>query len=285
MSKIAVLVDSTAYVSEELKNNKNLRLVYLSVTINNIVKKEIEEISLDEYKFYLQEENGEFPTTSQPAIGDVVLTLEELKSNGYEEVIAIALSSGISGTCSSYSIAESMVEGIKVYPFDSEVSAQAEEFYVKKALEMISKGATSSEIISTLNEVKKVSQAYFIVDDLNHLQKGGRLSSTHALIGGLLQIKPVLHFQDKIIVPYQKIRTYKKAIAAIYSLFDKFYKDHKGKNINICIIHTLAEDKANEAEEYIRSKYPDVKIEKGIIGPVIATHLGLGAIGVGWTIL
>ncbi|MDO4813919.1 MAG: DegV family protein [Gemella sp.] len=285
MSKIAVLVDSTAYVGQELKSNNNLRIVYLSVTVNNITKKEVEEISLDEYKVYLEGNDGDFPTTSQPAIGDVVLALEDLKAQGYTDVIAIALSSGISGTFSSYSIADSMVDGINVHPFDSEVSAQAEEFYVKKALEMISNGSTTDEILTALTEMKKVSKAYFIVDDLSHLQRGGRLSSAQALIGGLLQIKPVLHFQDTKIVPYQKIRTYKKAIAATYDLFDEFYQEHKGENINLCIIHTFADDKAKEVEEYLKAKYPDVKIEQGIIGPVIATHLGLGAIAIGWTIL
>lgn len=285
MRKIAVLVDSTAYMSDELKGNKNLRTVYLSVTTSEFTKREVADINLEQYKKYLTAENEVFPTTSQPAIGEVVAVMENLKEEGYTDVIAIALSSGISGTFSSYSVASLMVPGINVHSFDSEVSCQAETFYVIKALELIEQGSTPENIIEQLKEMKKVSKAYFIVDDLSHLQRGGRLNGAQALIGNLLQVKPILHFDDKVIVPYQKIRTYKKAVGKIYELFDEFYKQNKGKNIHVCVLHTLANDKAEDMMKLLKEKYPDVTVSEGPIGPVIATHLGLGAIALGWTIL
>lgn len=285
MKNIAILVDSTAYMTDELRKNKNLKIVYLSTIINNISKKELLEIDLEEYSKYLCSESEYFPTTSQPVIGEVVEALEELKKEGYTDIIAIGLSSGISGTYSSYSVASLMVSGINVYPFDSEISCQAETFYVKKALKLINEGFSARDIIIELEEMKKYSKAYFIVDDLSHLQRGGRLNGAQALIGNLLQVKPILHVENKIIVPYMKIRTYKKAILKIYELFDEFYENNKDKNINVCIIHTKAYDKADEIEQYLLEKYPTIKIEKGLIGPVIATHLGLGALALGWTVL
>lgn len=285
MEKIAVLVDSTSYMSDELKENKNLKIVYLSATINNSTRKELIDITLDEYKEYLTDDNNTFPTTSQPSIGEVVATLEKLKEEGYTDVIAIALSSGISGTFSSYSVASLMVPDIVVHSFDSEVSCQAETFYVIKALELIKQGKSSNEIIDALNDMKKYSKAYFVVDDLTHLHRGGRLNGAQALIGNLLQVKPILHFEDKIIVPYQKIRTYKKAVARILELFDEFYAENKGKNINVCVIHVEADDRAAELKEYFETNYSDIKVTTGVIGPVIATHLGLGSVAIGWTIL
>lgn len=285
MKNIAVLVDSTAYVSEELLNeNKNLKIVYLSTIIDNVAKKELIEITTDEYSKYLNTNYEGFPTTSQPAVGEVVEILEELKQEGYTDVIAIALSSGISGTFSSYSTASDMVDDIKLHLFDSEVSCQAEAFYVKKALQLINDNCEPEKIIEYLENMKKFSKAYFIVDDLIHLQRGGRLNGAQAIIGNLLQVKPVLHIEDKKIVPFMKIRTYKKAITKIYELFDEFYSQNKEKNINVCIIYTSGFDKTGEIEEHFKNNYPNVKLEKGLIGPVITTHLGLGAVAVGWTI-
>lgn len=285
MKKIAILVDSTAYLTEEFKERKNLRTVYLTTTVAGTTRRELIDITLDEYQKYLTAENEHFPTTSQPPIGEVVNALEKFKEEGYTDVIAIALSSGISGTYSSYNTTALMVPGINVHSFDSEVSCQAEGFYVVKTAKLIEDGKTPKEIISALNEMKKLSKALFIVDDLSHLQRGGRLSQAQALVGNLLQVKPILHFDNKVIVPYQKIRTYKKAINKIYELFEEFYSENKDKNVHVCIIHTKADDKAEEMEDYIKENYPSVTILKGEIGPVIATHLGLGAIALGWTVL
>ena len=284
MGKIAILVDSTVYLTEEVKKELNITTVYLNTVIENAVYKELIDMPMEKYIPYL--ENSEvLPTTSQPAIGEVVATLEKLCDEGYTDVIAIALSSGISGTFSSYSVADLMVDGIKVYPFDSEVSCQAEGFYAIKAAKLVLEGKTPEEIIKALNEMKKVSKAYFLVDDLSHLQRGGRLSAGQALVGNLLQVKPVLHFEDKVIVPFQKIRTYKKAISRIQELFDEFYNEHRGENIHACVLNVASYEKAQELESYIKENYPDVNVFIGDIGPVIATHLGLGSIALGWTIM
>lgn len=285
MRKIAILVDSTAYLSDELKEKENLKVVYLSTIIGNSSKKELIEVDFPAYSDYLSDDKETLPTTSQPAIGEVVSALEELQSLGYTDVVAIALSSGISGTFTSYSVASLMVPNIKVHPFDSEVSCQAEGFYVKKALKLIEQDENPEIIVNKLEEMKKLSKAYFVVDDLSHLQRGGRLTGAQALIGNLLQVKPILHFDNKVIVPYMKIRTYKKAISKIYELFNEFYINNSSSDIYVCVIHVEADDKASDILEYLNKEYPNINIEKGCIGPVIATHLGVGAVAIGWTVM
>ncbi|MDU3925181.1 MAG: DegV family protein, partial [Staphylococcus aureus] len=253
--------------------------------IDNNSYKEVIDMPLDKYHEYLKNPNNSFPTTSQPAIGEVVSCLEKLKEEGYTDVIAIALSSGISGTFTSYSVAGLMVEGLNVHPFDSEVSCRPEGYYAIKAAKLIKEGKNSKEIISALNEMKKVSHAYFMADDLSHLQRSGRLSGAQAVVGSLLQVKPLLHFDNKVIVPFQKIRTYKKVVARIYELFDEFYKQHEDEHITICVLHVDALDKAEEIKKYIEENYSNVTVEIDGISPVISTHLGIGAVGFGWTIL
>ena len=285
MEKIAIVMDSTAYLSDELTKELNIRTVYLNIVIDGNSYKEVIDMPLDKYYDYLKNPNNSFPTTSQPAIGEVVSCLEKLKEEGYTDVIAIALSSGISGTFSSYSVADLMVDGINVHPFDSEVACHAEGYYAIKTAGLIKEGKSSKEIIATLDEMKKVSKAYFMADDLSHLQRSGRLNGAQAIVGNLLQVKPLLHFEDKVIVPFQKIRTYKKVVLRIYELFDEFYRQHKDENISVCILHVDALEKAEEIKNYMKEVYPDVNVEIDAITPVVSTHLGIGAIGFAWTIL
>ena len=285
MEKIAIVMDSTAYLPDELTKELNIRTVYLNIVIDGNSYKEVIDMPLDKYYDYLKNPNNSFPTTSQPAIGEVVSCLEKLKEEGYTDVIAIALSSGISGTFSSYSVADLMVDGINVHPFDSEVACHAEGYYAIKTAGLIKEGKSSKEIIATLDEMKKVSKAYFMADDLSHLQRSGRLNGAQAIVGNLLQVKPLLHFEDKVIVPFQKIRTYKKVVLRIYELFDEFYRQHKDENISVCILHVDAIEKAEEIKNYMKEVYPDVNVEIDAITPVVSTHLGIGAIGFAWTIL
>ena len=285
MEKIAIIMDSTAYLSEELKKELNISTVYLNLVIDNNSYKEIIDMPLDKYYDYLKNPNNAFPTTSQPAIGEVVACLEKLKDEGYTDVIAIALSSGISGTYSSYSVAGLMVDGLNVHPFDSEVSCRPEGYYAIKAARLIKEGKSCKEIISALNEMKKVSKAYFMADDLSHLQRSGRLSGAQAMVGSLLQVKPLLHFDDKVIVPFQKIRTYKKVVSRMYELFDEYYNEHENERITVCVLHVDALEKAEEIKKYIEENYSNVTVDIDEISPVISTHLGIGAVAIGWTIL
>ena len=285
MEKIAIVMDSTAYLPDELTKELNIRTVYLNIVIDGNSYKEVIDMPLDKYYDYLKDPNNSFPTTSQPAIGEVVSCLEKLNEVGYTDVIAIALSSGISGPFSSYSVADLMVDGINVYPFDSEVACHPEGYYAIKAAGLIKEGKSSKEIIATLDEMKKVSKAYFMADDLSHLQRSGRLNGAQAIVGNLLQVKPLLHFEDKVIVPFQKIRTYKKVVLRIYELFDEFYRQHKDENISVCILHVDALEKAEEIKNYMKEVYPNVNVEIDAITPVVSTHLGIGAIGFAWTIL
>jgi DegV family protein with EDD domain len=105
-----------------------------------------------------------------------------------------------------------MVDNLKVYAFDSEITCMIQGLFVLEAAKMAKEGKHPEEIIARLHELRESSNAYFMVDDLSNLQRGGRLNGAAALIGSLLQVKPILHFENKVIVPFEKIRTKKKAL-------------------------------------------------------------------------
>jgi DegV family protein with EDD domain len=128
--------------------------------------------------------------------------------------------------------------------------------------------------------MKQTMRAYFMVDDLSHLQRGGRLSSAQAFVGSLLQVKPLLHFVDKKIVPFEKIRTRKKALKRLVDLFEEDAK--LGTPIEATVIHANRVADAEEIKTELEKQFPNAEVSISYFGPVIGTHLGEGAIGLGW---
>ncbi|MEC3654366.1 DegV family protein [Bacillus siamensis] len=276
---IAVVTDSTAYIPKEIRDEHHIHMIPLQVVFGE--KTFREETELDWRSFYKEVKNhDELPTTSQPSFGELIALYEELGKT-YDAVISIHLSSGISGTYNSAASANAMVDNIEVYPFDSEISCLAQGFYALKAAQLIKDGVDSpEEILKELEEMKKTVRAYFMVDDLSHLQRGGRLSSAQAFIGGLLKVKPILHFDNKVIVPFEKIRTRKKAISRIFELFGE--DASKGIPMRAAVIHGNREEEAADIIQELSGKYPHVEFYNSYFGAVIGTHLGEGAIGIGW---
>ncbi|MCY8578950.1 DegV family protein [Bacillus haynesii] len=276
--KTAVVTDSTAYIPKDLRDRYNIYMIPLNVIFGETsYREEIDMSWKDYYKEVKAHEN--LPTTSQPAYGELISLYEKLGET-YDAVISIHLSSGISGTFNSAVSASGMLDGIKVYPFDSEISCMAQGFYAIEAAEMAEKGAVPEEIIRHLDHMKTSMRAYFMVDDLSHLQRGGRLSGAQAFVGSLLKVKPILHFENKLIVPYEKIRTRKKAMNRLFELFGE--DAEKGKPLRAVVIHANREEEADQIIEELSQKYAHVEFYKSYFGPVIGTHLGEGAMGIAW---
>ncbi|MBN9655917.1 DegV family protein [Halobacillus sp. GSS1] len=276
--KTAVITDSTAYLPRDVRKANHIHMVPLNVIFGHESYQEEVDINADDF-YDMVKEGGELPKTSQPSIGIMTQKLEEL-SQDYDAVISIHLSSGISGTYQAMVTAGEMVEEIDVHVFDSEISCHMQGFYALEAAELADNGATPDQIIHRLNEMKQSMSAYFMVDDLSHLQRGGRLNGAQAFVGSLLQVKPVLHFVDTKIVPFEKIRTRKKAIKKIVSLFEE--KVEEGGMYKACLIHANRPEEAAELKKELEEKHDNVEVVLSYFGPVIGTHLGEGAMGLGW---
>lgn len=279
MSKTAIITDSTSYIPESIRKQLNIFMIPLTVTIGEETYKEEVELTKDEFYKKIGKE-GALPKSSQPPIGELVQLLEELAKD-YDEAVMITLSSGISGTYQSAVSAANMVDTIKLHVFDSEISCAPQGFYVLKAAEMAKNGATAEAIMDELQAMKERGvYGYFVVEDLNHLHRGGRLNAAQLLVGNLLQIKPVLVFKDKKIVPFEKIRTKKKAIKRILDIVGSTVTPED--EFTISIVQAERENEAREIAEGIQEKYPKAQLSIDYFGPVIATHVGEGTIGICW---
>ncbi|MDL4839212.1 DegV family protein [Aquibacillus rhizosphaerae] len=276
--KVAIVTDSTAYIPSDIREKWNIHMVPLNVVLEDASYQE--EVDLTTDKFYDLVRGLEvLPKTSQPSIGLLTETYNQLAET-HDDVISIHLSSGISGTFQTALAANQMVEDIDIHAFDSEISAMPQGFYVLEAAEMAEKGATAAEIMARLHEMKQSMRAYFMVDDLSHLHRGGRLSGAQALLGSVLQVKPLLHFVDTKIVPFEKIRTHKKALKRLQSLFAE---DAQARvPIRGVVIHANRPQEAEQLRQELQEQYPHVELTVSHFGPVIGTHLGEGALGLGW---
>jgi|SRR5690625_3863698 len=277
--KIAVMSDSTSYIPRDLREKYDIHIVPLSVVFGTESYQEDIDITTEEFYKKLREINT-LPTTSQPSVGAFVDLYKVLVNDDYDAVITVHLSSKISGTYQAALAAGEMVEDLEVYAFDSELSALPQGIFALEAAKMAQSNLSPKEIINRLNKLKENMKAYFMVDDLTNLQRGGRLSGAQALVGSLLKIKPILHFVDGEIVPYEKIRTRKKAINKIVDMLEEDVG--KGTVERVVFIHANDESSAKQLESEFKERNPNIETVISYFGPVIGTHLGEGAIGIAW---
>lgn len=274
--KTAIVTDSTAYIPADVREKAGIHMIPLQVTFGNQSFAEEEELHVDD--FYLKA-GEEFPKTSQPPIGELVKLYTEL-AKGHEEIVSIHLSSGISGTFNGSVQANDLVEGVEVHSFDSEISCAMQGFYALKAADMAREDAGAAEILEELEKMKRSMRAYFMVEDLKHLSRGGRLSNAQAIVGSMLQIKPLLHFENKVIVPFEKIRTRKKAMNRIAGMLQQ--DAASGDSLKATVIHANRKEAAEEWLAELKGMCPEVEFDISYFGPVIGTHLGEGSMGLGW---
>lgn len=274
----AIVTDSTAYLTKEEREKYNIHMVPLSVVISGEGFEEEVTITSEEFYDKVRDEK-ELPKTTQPPIGKFVEKFEELAKN-YDEVITLHLSSGISGTYQGALQAGEMVENIEVYGFDTEIACAMQGFFAIRAAQLVAEGKNAKEILPALEEMRQSMGAYFIVNDLAHLQRGGRLSAGAALIGGLLQIKPILHFENKVIQPFEKIRTRKKAMKRVEELLADGVA--KYGELDVTIIHANGVEEGQQWLNSLAEQYPESTFKLSYFGPVIGTHLGEGSLGLGW---
>ncbi|MDO9630241.1 MAG: DegV family protein [Acholeplasmataceae bacterium] len=222
-------------------------------------------------------------STSQTSTGKIASVYEELKDEGYTDIIAVVISSKLSGTYQGAVLAKDMVPGINVFVIDSRSVSYGEAYLVLEAIKMIKNGSKVRDIIDKLEKIRDHIYIYVLVDTLKFLVKNGRLSAASGFLGTLLKIKPLLHVQrDGSLVPFEKIRTTSKAQARLVEVIKH---DIEGKNVIMFIAFTNNEDKAKEIKQQILGFRPDIVVELVPLTPVVGAHAGPGTLGVGYIVL
>lgn len=281
--KIAVVTDSTAYLSPKQIEKYNIHIVPMPVIIDGKTYREGVDLTTDQFYDKLRTSDS-FPSTSQPAVGELVQMYENLGDQGYDVVISIHLAATISGFYNTLqTVVAPQVKNTKVIPFDSEITVLLMGYLVIEAARMAQRGETPATIISRLEHLRQTQDEYCVVDDLQNLVRGGRLSNATAFIGSVLKVKPILTFDEETdqIVAFDKVRSTKRALKRVESLFEEKLKkvDYP---VRMIIIQGNDEEAAINWQQKLAKQYPDFTIDISYFGPVIGTHLGEKALALAW---
>ncbi len=280
--KIAILTDSCCDVPKELAEQYHMYVLPLKIVYKN--KEYLDGVDITPQEVYdrLKEE---IPTTSLPS-GDVFLqTLDQIKADGYEKVIAVTLSSGLSGTNNMLHLIAEDYEGLEIYILDTKNIAIAAGFHAIQAARYLESGYSFVEIQQKLEQDIPNSKVFFVVETLEYLQKGGRIGLVASLFGNALNLKPVISCNEEgIYYTVTKVRGRKQSISRVMDLAIKYAQGHK--RINLAVCHGGAPEEIKAVEDYIKEQLPDHEVFiTGQISPVLGVHTGPGLIGIGVEIL
>lgn len=224
------------------------------------------------------------PKTSQVSPEQFMRGFEDAAKNG-EESIYYAFTSALSGTYNTaVMIAEQVREqypNFKLHIIDTRAASMGQGLIVQEAVRLRDAGASIEEIVERTTAFAQHTEHLFTVDDLEHLARGGRLSKGSAMIGGLLNIKPILNVEEGKLVPVDKVRGRKRAIKRMIELMEERGGDFTNKKVGIC--HSLDEELRAEMEAAITERFQPKEIYSTVIGAVIGSHVGLGCVGVFFT--
>lgn len=277
--KLAVITDSSAYFDESYTQKENLFVLDIPVVIDGNTY--IEGKNLTSEDFYKKMAlSSELPKTSQPSIAELEETLSRLSQEGYTHAIGLFLSSGISGFFQNIQYLKEEFSNLEIAFPDSKITSAPLGIMVTSALKWAEDGLTFDEILDRIALQIEGTGAFIMVDDLNHLVKGGRLSNGAAILGTLLSIKPILYFNEQgVIEVFEKIRTEKKATKRLIEIVQE--RTSNGK-YEIIVIHANALEKAEALRELLLESTASTRISLATFGSVIGTHLGEGSIALGY---
>lgn len=274
---LAWIVDSTAYISEKLKNHPDCFSVPLNIFFGE--EQYTDGIDLTTIELYEKIKNSkELPKSSQPSVGAFSKKFEQLSEN-YDEAIAIHLSDKLSGTLTS-SIAGAEIAGFPVTFVDSLSLSYGTTALVEHGMDMHENGATIPEIKKALTAMAGRVNNYISFGSLEQLHKSGRVGGLQFFLGSLLKVKPIVQMSkigelDQI----DKVRSEKRAIQY---LIDKSIDAYSRGIQKIYIMHGNVLDEAENLKKLIIGQAPNIEVEIGELSSVLAVHSGEGTLGILW---
>ncbi|KRM11733.1 DegV family protein [Paucilactobacillus suebicus] len=279
--KTAVVTDSAAYIDPKLVAQYNITVVPITVIFNQ--HPYLENVDIDSKTFFEKLRTEEkLPSTAQITMGQMQSTYDHLANEGYDEVISIHLSSGITGFFENLEALVSDYHRITVHLFDSKIASAGEANMALLAGKLASEGKNADEIMPLLERELQTTGVNFMVDDLHHLLRTGRISNSSAIIGNLLKIKPLLTFNDKgQIIVDGKERTVKRAFRKI---LDNFASSIDGADypIRATIIDANDEKVSENWLAQFKDEFPNIPVDTSHLGPVISVHTGEKTMGLVW---
>lgn len=278
MRQIAIVTDSAADLPKDLLNQYGIKVVPLTIYFGEDSYQDGVTISPQEFYDKLKS-SPKLPKTSQPAPGVFMQIYQELLEE-YEQVISIHLSSTLSGTVQSAKVARKMFPESNIEIIDSFSASMGTGLMVLVAARMAEIGKTKEEIIVEVEKLKASMRLVGVIDTLEYLHKGGRIGKAQALLGFLLNVKPLLVFREGELDSLGKARARGKA----WQILLEYIKDEITPQdpIRLSIMHAQALEEAKKVEGILRDNFNCQEVILTCMGSTIGTHLGPGIVALAY---
>lgn len=276
MTKIALITDSTAYLSPEFVQNNEISVIPLNLHWDGTNYRDGVNITPNEFYDMLAVSDS-IPSTSQPTYGEFEELMKGLAEKN-DAVVAVLISSGISGTIDSALMAQKHLSKYAIEVVDSKLTSAGLALLIKALVQARAKGANATQLTSLAYRIIDTAGIFFMVDTLKYLHKGGRIGGASRYLGGALDIKPILYLnQEGKIDALEKVRTKKKALQR---LMDLAVEKADGKKACVGIIHAQAPEEAKAVQMALSERLDYAEMEIYELSPVIGTHVGPGTLGI-----
>jgi len=272
MPKVAIVTDSTADLAPGLVKQRGITVVPLTVMLQGQSYLDGVEIQPDEFYEKLMA-SAQIATTSQPAPGTFADVYERLLAD-HEEVVSLHISSKLSGTYQAATQGADMVGRDRVHVLDTEMVSMPLALMVLAASAMAAGDKSAEAVLQGLRPIKESMRVYFMVATLEYLRRGGRIGRAGALVGSVLQVKPVLTILDGQVTPLERVRTQERALSRVIELAGSSQDP-------ICALvgHAAAADAAERIAMALEHRTESLIVAP--LGPVVGAHAGPGTVGVG----
>ncbi len=272
---VRIVTDSTSDLLTELARELEISIVPLSVIFGQEAYREGLDINHDEFYRRLVQKKA-LPTTSAPSTGDFLAKYEELLEQGHE-IVSIHLSSRLSATFNNATQAAVMLkERGRIEVVDSRLITMGMSFMVIAAARAALAGRSIEDVRKVAEGISPRVDIYFLVDTLEYLRRGGRIGRAQAMLGAMLQFKPLLALKDGEVHPHQRLRTRKQAMARLIEIVTS-----QGKLEEVCVGYSTNREDTETLRGRLQKVLPGVKVDLIQVGPVIGAHCGPGILGVG----
>lgn len=275
MAKTAIITDSSAYLPDDLIQKYGIHVIPLTVIFGEEMLLDVVDIDISEFHRRLSE-GPIHPSTTQPNPEDFTAFYEKL-ANDYDGILAVLISSELSGTVNSALVAKEAFDRIPVRVIDSRSTSMGLGLAVLAAAEAVAAGKSLDEVEAVAREVCSNVKVLFVVDTLEYLHKGGRIGGASRFLGTALGLKPLLHLNDGRVDGLEKVRTKRKAVDRMLELAGEYAN---GRPVHAAVIHAAAPDEAETLKSVVMERFNCIDLHVTDLSPAIATHAGPGTLGI-----
>jgi DegV family protein with EDD domain len=282
MANVAVVTDTTTYLSPDITRNLPIHYVPLQVIWGDQTYQDHVDILPDEFYARLKTSKV-LPSTSQPSPAAFRDLYAKLIDQGYE-ILSIHISSKLSGTIDSAIQARNMLPSAHIEIVDSETTSLEMGFHVLAAARLAAQGATLKECKAEAEQARAHTGILFVVNTLEFLHRGGRIGGAAAFMGTLLNLKPILEVRDGRIEALERVRTAAKARERMIDIFTQRVESAR-RPIRIATLYCDTPEDAKELLEKARQRFGISDVAETLLGtvsPVLGVHTGPGALGLAY---